>query len=967
MIGKSIVWLIPLLLAINCNTFCQIENFQFREIENINASEVIKGIIKDDRGVVWLATDRGILRYDGTETKFIQKGLSSNYTKQFELTHDNRLLVISDLGLKEIIEIDDSVWLTPYQINDHVLDQRLNYPKSIFQDSKNRLWIGESDAVCIFDKTGFKRYKLGPEFQSISYHRTFSFAEDAFGHIWIAPYKGPMLTFNEETDSLAQINLKAPLQETNAITCINGDYLFIGGHSGLVKLKVDSGKNILEENYSNTITNISTLENANGKIFIGTWNNGVYELDFHKNLDQIAKIKLVRFDDILDFHFDKQKKQLWLTGSENIGVFTQSIISIVRQTDKFRVESISTDEDIIYFSSGDQVLKTSLAVPKPTELLEATNNYFDCLLVEDSILWIGDSFGAIFKYNTENQILKQVADSTGHAIKYIHRDRNGNKWFAGDPYKVTQITVNGELIQHHEVKSSNVIKTAPDGGLYCGGYGINNFLLKFDINSKQFKPVTITFKDIPPKDLALEDLDFDDSGNFWLATNYGLHYLDKKALAVRKIEIPGLRENETLKAVGYFKNIAWLATAKGLIALNGNNTILLTKNEGLPSKTLKERGIEAYENKLLIATAKGLASINPNLEVFKKTQPPLYKTIVANRNKRVSANNQESIILPYNTQLQADFLTLTYPGNDILYQSRVIGIDKNWSEPSTSRAVSFLGFKEGNYTLEVRAKAGGQLWSDPSSFQFTIAHPWFKKWWAYLIFAMLGIVIIAISMRLYNYSLILQKRRLKKIIDLRTVEINKQKNEIIEQKNRMIEQKEELIKKSQMYHKTQQALSEADLNFLQLKEKQLRNQIEYRDKQITTHALNIIQKNETLKELKRKLEGFMKSSPKSSQAELKKTLKIIDESFRLDKDWEEFKLFFEQIYTGFYTKLKINCPELTTHELRHCALIRLNLSTAECASILGIASDSVKVSRARIRKKLDLEPGKGLADFILSV
>ena len=122
-----------------------------------------------------------------------------------------------------------------------------------------------------------------------------------------------------------------------------------------------------------------------------------------------------------------------------------------------------------------------------------------------------------------------------------------------------------------------------------------------------------------------------------------------------------------------------------------------------------------------------------------------------------------------------------------------------------------------------------------------------------------------------------------------------------------------------------------------------------------------------LKELRERLEEIVKATDGAPHNELKKLLKIIDESFRLDKDWEEFKLYFEQIYTGFYAKLKINYPELTNQELRHCALIRLNLSNNECASILGISPNSIKVSRTRLRKKLNLENHHSLTDFVMGI
>lgn len=259
------------------------------------------------------------------------------------------------------------------------------------------------------------------------------------------------------------------------------------------------------------------------------------------------------------------------------------------------------------------------------------------------------------------------------------------------------------------------------------------------------------------------------------------------------------------------------------------------------------------------------------------------------------------------------------------------------------------------------------MWSEPYNLAFEIDKPWFKEWWVYLFTAFCVAVIILIAIQIHNRNLILQKRKLREIIEERTKEIQNQKNEIIDQQEKLIRQKEELLLKNQAVHHSEQARDKADLNFLHLKEKQLKDQIDHKNKQITTHALNILQKNESLKELREEINKILKKPEKSMITELKKTLKLIDGSFKLDKDWEDFKLYFEQIYTGFYAKLKVNFPEITNLEMRHCALIRLNLPTAECASILGISPDSVKVTRSRLRKKLGLAPNQSLTEFIMSL
>jgi DNA-binding CsgD family transcriptional regulator len=320
---------------------------------------------------------------------------------------------------------------------------------------------------------------------------------------------------------------------------------------------------------------------------------------------------------------------------------------------------------------------------------------------------------------------------------------------------------------------------------------------------------------------------------------------------------------------------------------------------------------------------------------------------------------------PFSSKVEAAFISLSYPASNIVYQTRIS--DQEWSQSSSNRNLNVIGFQEGSHALEVRAREHGKLWSEPLVIPVNISMPWYRTWWAIVIFAAFGVITVIVATQIHNANLIRQKRNLTKIVEERTAEINRQKNEIIEQQKKLIQQKEELIAKNEAVYRSQQALAEADLNYMQLKEKQLQDQIEYKNKQITTHALNIIQKNESLRELKNQLEGVVRNNHKISSIEIRRTLRVIDESFKLDKDWEDFSLYFEQIHTGFYSKLKLSYPELTPLELRHCALIRLNLTLAECASIMGISNDSIKVSRTRLRKKLSLEANQSLTRFILGI
>lgn len=152
-----------------------------------------------------------------------------------------------------------------------------------------------------------------------------------------------------------------------------------------------------------------------------------------------------------------------------------------------------------------------------------------------------------------------------------------------------------------------------------------------------------------------------------------------------------------------------------------------------------------------------------------------------------------------------------------------------------------------------------------------------------------------------------------------------------------------------------------------LKEQKLKQDLKFKNKQLTTHSLNLVQKNEVMKELKQNIREIRNSSDGVPQKKLLNIEHLVDYSFNLDKDWEEFKLYFEEVHTGFFDSLKEQFPTLTPNELRLSALVKLNLTTKEIATIMGITPDSVKTARYRLRKKLGMETEENLTEFMMQI
>jgi DNA-binding CsgD family transcriptional regulator len=158
-----------------------------------------------------------------------------------------------------------------------------------------------------------------------------------------------------------------------------------------------------------------------------------------------------------------------------------------------------------------------------------------------------------------------------------------------------------------------------------------------------------------------------------------------------------------------------------------------------------------------------------------------------------------------------------------------------------------------------------------------------------------------------------------------------------------------------------EALLAAQAEQKRLREEQLRNEIEYRESQLTALALQMRQKSELMGELKERLEAQPTPTADPGLA------RLLNRGANQDKEWADFNAHFESLNRNFYARLRQKYPDISPGELKICALIKLNLSVKEMAGILNISPDSVKTARYRLRKKLQLATEDNLTDFVLNI
>jgi len=182
------------------------------------------------------------------------------------------------------------------------------------------------------------------------------------------------------------------------------------------------------------------------------------------------------------------------------------------------------------------------------------------------------------------------------------------------------------------------------------------------------------------------------------------------------------------------------------------------------------------------------------------------------------------------------------------------------------------------------------------------------------------------------------------------------------------------IKKNRKLYEAEKAVAraneeklKAELQFNKVVEEKLQQEVESKSRELTTNALHIIQKNEFLENLKKELKEIGTTESDKVNKQLKKIRKSIDYNFNLDDDWQEFEAIFQQVHHDFFLELKKAYPYLTSAEIRLCAMLRLNMSSKDMATVLGISQDSLRIARYRLRKKLELDKGANLYSYIMGI
>ena len=293
----------------------------------------------------------------------------------------------------------------------------------------------------------------------------------------------------------------------------------------------------------------------------------------------------------------------------------------------------------------------------------------------------------------------------------VYRDRQGRLWLASDDAGLIAVDTEHDTFRRVDGLSGRLslgsISEDARGDLWLGP--VSMALLRYE-------PATGRLHRYGPQS-GLQSINpyfvqCDSAGQVWVGTHLGVDVLNvRTGLAQSYSRTEGFGGGETDENAVLLdgQGRLWMGTVGGLMLYDPHRT---TKPSAAPAATLTGLQVAGHDT----ALAEGLS-------------------------------------LPYRlNSLGFEYLgvSLARPGS-VRYRYRLRGLDEGdrWVGPVASTSATYANLPPGRYTFEVQASTGEGRWSQqPAAFSFDIDAPWWRRWWAWLVYAAtLGLLLYGVRRR----------------------------------------------------------------------------------------------------------------------------------------------------------------------------------------------------------------------------
>ena len=736
----------------------------------------IYSIQGDKNHNLWIAGRKGICVFDPLKQSFIavsytdlqnhtEKNTGNIHALTIEDNSDvlvgteNNGLVLFANGVfkgKQIPLLKSSALVPHYQVS--TIEKHEN---------KQLAWLfSENEGLGVYDKKKGVVQIINTYFKKINCMRA-----DYKGHLWIGTDNG-LYRYNIATNSFSENYFNVPSRIVNVGIDKSGTLWLSSDANGVftlssqdsqVKLFTINGKNVLT---SNAV--FSIYEDAEGRKWIGTLRGGIDVIQSHQN----------PFKKVYD-------------NSDKTSVPAKNFINAFCETPDKNIWIGTSGGGLKYWDRHSNTYTTYLYEPQNKNSI--SSNIVTYLINDVSNnTWVATWNGGINRFNSNARSFEHYAcfnpytSTVENNVWLLYQDSKNTLW-ASTTNNGTLYTFNKEKNKFDlfDEKLVNIQCLAEDSknNLWGGNY---SSLIKIDRVNKKHVSYEIGY--------AVRSIHEDKRGNFWVGTDGGglLKFNRQTGSFARYTMDNGLTNNSVLRILEDKKGNLWLSTFNGISQFDPqkNQFRNFSQSDGLQSNQFNFNAAAALSTgEFMFGGIKGFNIFYPDSIYERKETPQLFLTAIRVNNKSIEENDSyirernfeeiKKITVPYDQAiLSLEFVALDYNGTDkIKYAYQLQGWDKNWNYVNNVRGANYSRLQEGIYTFKVKVTNSDGVWSDETQLlKIVILPPWYRTWWAYLIYA------IAFFGAIYLYVVYSKRQeRLKFEVKLAHLENEKEK-ELTEKK-----------------------------------------------------------------------------------------------------------------------------------------------------------------------------------------
>jgi len=738
--------------------------------ENNLPSSLVNQVVEDADEMIWVATEDGLCRFDGSQ--FITytydpsnpNSLQSNFVRVICTDDAGHVLVGTMLGVQMYRpETDDFTSI--------ICDSLQGIPMGNVSDmirlaNGDFLVSGNTVFTVHFDDDGIPHAVANELTKSV--RTSLRCCQDYSGNIWTISSVHGMHRIDKD-GNLERIPLSDGIKGINIMWPGPDGLMYMGGvERGLYKYNNVTHK-IEEVTAPSDNYRVCEMSNIPGKqqIYVCTDGEGVKILDC-----RTGKFSNFVFDDALMEAESQKVHSLATTKSGDIwmAIYQKGVLVVSRNPFEFHYYG---PHSLRYNSIGDRCVTTLMRS-------------------HDGMLWVGTDNGGVYGVDEDGQTASYLPCNTGPgsiptALATLFEDSRHRVWFGSYRQGGGMLNLKTGVCQYIAVENqrssaSNIYAFAEDnrGTLWVGS--MSNGILKYDEIRKVFvrqkvhpacnwtgslcyNPATdqlyvgsynglviisnldgeMTFEHYYHK-LVVYSISRIAATKISLSTNAGLIVFDtQKKEGKTFTQQDGLATNNIFASQIDGEGNLWMSSSKGISKLNlrQNNITNYTLQDGLQfNEFYKNASMRDANGTLWFGGTQGINWFNPR--EIRKTE-----NVVNARVVRFSSN--QNYILPdedgvYNLEEGDHAFSVEMATRPIMQTFSVTyryAMDNDaWQTlPTKVNRVTFSRIGPGTHTFRFQVDADGTL-SPIESVIIRIARPWYQTWWALLIgLAFVGVII----------------------------------------------------------------------------------------------------------------------------------------------------------------------------------------------------------------------------------